>query len=266
MLLDGVARVGRGAKNLSTQQWNEPCCGPWTAAETARHLLSLARAHHRWLDAAISGDTSIAHPPAALDPENHAAIEFLSETTGPEAIAEFVRTAGRYANRVSDHWDRPIAVPGGVVSVGQHCALIALEYHLHAWDLAQMNGDTRYEPPRVKQLLTAVSEAQASQASGVTALRILTVAWIRHRYQAWRYMLSKSGRTPSRHSRLSGTVEDLRDRAPSISIPRLRGPKIEQAAQDKPTPDQAHPEPVIDLRSDGKLPLPTTDRTGVSAD
>ncbi len=268
MLLDGVARVGRGAKNLSDSQWESRCCGDWTAADTARHLLALARAHHRWLDAAISGDNSLPDPAPVLDPDNEAAIRFLSEMSGPDAVAEFVRTAGRYANRVADYWDTPIGVPGGVVTVGQHCALIALEYHLHAWDLAQMNGDTRYEPPRVKQLLSAVGEAKAVQASSVDALKILTVTWVRHRYQAWRYLLSASGRKPSRHSKLSATIASVKQKVPTFGaqsrIPQTEPTQNEphQAQDDSdPTPEQ-----VIDLRGDGELPLPVTDRTGVTAD
>jgi uncharacterized protein (TIGR03083 family) len=258
MLLDGVARVGRGAKNLSAEQWNEPACGRWSAQDTARHLLSLSRSHHRWLDAGISGDTRIPYTRQFQNTENHAAIEFLADIDGTDAIAEFVRTAGRYANRVADHWDTPIGVPGGVITAGQHCALTALEYHLHAWDLAQMNNDTRYEPPRVRQLLSAAGEAQAAQASSVDALKILTVAWVRHRYHAWRYLLSASGRTPSRHSPLSALTAKVQAKSQRL---KRRGP-----AEDHVVETNEEIDSVIDLRGDSELPLPAADDTSVSSD
>lgn len=231
MLLDGVARIARGTKSLTEEQWEEQICGRWTARELAHHLLAQSRTHHHWLDKAISGDASVPYGETEVDRENDAAIELLSDMSGPETIQEFLRTAGRYANRVADHWDEKIGFVGGSATAGQHCALIALEYHLHAWDIVQRD-DANYRPPRVRQLGAAVGAANAAQRRGLAKMGIRANSWLHQHLGAWDHLLAQSGRS-------AHTVEDQ---------------------------TVIKPEQVIDLRSDGKLTLPTTDRASVPSD
>lgn len=232
MLLDGVAKLARGAKSLSEDQWQELACGRWSAEDLARHILSLSRSHHRWLDAAISGDSNIVCSIEQMDGENQLAVESLSELSGPDAIAEFVRTAGRYANRVSQHWDLPIGFAGGTSSVGQHCSLIALEYHLHAWDLAHLNSDDAYVPPTVDALFLAARNAQAAQTDGWRKAKLVARTSVRRHHKPWEYLLQASGRI---------------GKPDKVLI-------------------QAEPGEVIDLRSDAELPLPVTEQAPVSSD
>jgi len=231
MLLDGVARIARGTKDLTADEWEEPVCGYWTSHQLARHLLSQSRNHHHWLDAAISGNVTSPYDHSEIDEQNDLAVESLSAISGHDAITEFVRTAGRYANRVAEHWDKTLGSDHGLTTAGQHCALIALEYHLHAWDLVQRT-EPDHQPPRVKHLLAAVGSARVAQARGADKLRTGASYALRRRFRPWEYLLAQSGRRADANGDERVTKSD----------------------------------PVIDLRGDGELTLPITDGARVASD
>ena len=54
----GVDAFAEVAGRIDGSGWDLPACGSWTAAETARHVASVAGWYHDWLDRALAGDHS----------------------------------------------------------------------------------------------------------------------------------------------------------------------------------------------------------------
>lgn len=125
-----------------------PACGSWTAGELIRHGAAVAAWYHQWLDRALAGDAEPPFTLADLPTRNAAELESRADQDPAAALAEFVDSAGRYADRLVDHWDVAYGYPGGTVTAGLHAAVAAAEWHLHAWDLARAaGGDHRPSDP-----------------------------------------------------------------------------------------------------------------------
>lgn len=187
----------------------------------ARHLLSQVRYHQHCLDRAISGDPAMPYPAERVDHENRVAVDFLSSLSGPDAIAEFLRTAGRFSRRMAQHWELEVGYPGGSGPMADNCAMAALEYYLHAWDLAQVTGDAT-EPADVEGLIAALSRVEQRGTTRIARLAGMMRSRRAHVDDGWSWLLVESGRSPTE------ATEDYTD--------------------DQQTP------PTIDLRSDGKYP------------
>lgn len=115
------------------------------AIDLAGHLLEVARSCHRLLDAALAGVT-----PAAPDSERVLVCRGALPpapperiVTGADRIVAFDAVATRYGERIADAdpdlrlgvWDA-----AGQIGLTRHSLLVALEWHLHAWDLAGALG------------------------------------------------------------------------------------------------------------------------------
>jgi uncharacterized protein (TIGR03083 family) len=125
-----------------------PACGSWTAGELIRHGAAVAAWYHQWLDRALAGDAEPPFTLADLPTRNAAELESRADQDPDAALAEFVDSAGRYADRLVDHWDVAYGYPGGTVTAGLHAAVAAAEWHLHTWDLARAAGGGRPGPGR----------------------------------------------------------------------------------------------------------------------
>jgi hypothetical protein len=115
------------------------------AIDLAGHLLDTARSCHRLLDAALAGLT-----PPRVDSERalvcRAAIRAVRAdrlVTGADRMVAFDAVATRYGERIAEtDPDMRIGVwdAAGQLGLVRHCLLVALEWHLHAWDLAGALG------------------------------------------------------------------------------------------------------------------------------
>jgi hypothetical protein len=129
----------------AVSDWRSPTsCADWDAAALAGHLLAIARYYHRLLDAAVQGRRLADLPRGRrLQDMNALDLAALPHRSGPKRIAEFVTAALQYGERLADvDWELVLGVWDGVgaLQVGQHTGLAVGEWHVHAWDLAHVNG------------------------------------------------------------------------------------------------------------------------------
>ena len=125
--------------------WNASTpCAAWRCVDLAGHVLCIARYYHRLLDAALTGHLLSGLPRGeALVVMNAQDLVELPETSGPERISDFVRTATVYGDRLRDlDWETSIGTwPGiGRLTIAEHILLAVGEWHIHGWDLARAAG------------------------------------------------------------------------------------------------------------------------------
>jgi uncharacterized protein (TIGR03083 family) len=193
---DGVAAIERYAAQFHDDQWARVACGDWTAAQVAAHVEHVVGWYHDWLDRALAGDARPAFPIDEL-PQRNAEALLVSGAAEPMAHVErFGASARAYATRVRDAWDIPFGYPRGTVTAGQHAALAAVEWHVHAWDLAQVLG-TAHAPARPAVLAEAAA-ATWLLAHGrgpiARATQVLGPVLARHQPDPWRSLLHRMGR------------------------------------------------------------------------
>ena len=138
--LAGVTAVSGAVEGWADADWARPACGIWTGTDLAGHLVTVVGWYYSWLDRALAGDASPAFPADELTIQTAAALDTLPSGSGPDRVAEFDRTARRYAARVVDAWEVPYGYPRGTVTAGLHAALASWEWHVHASDLARTAG------------------------------------------------------------------------------------------------------------------------------
>ncbi len=162
------------------------------AIGVAGHLLATARSCHRLLDASLAGrapsdaDRSrslvCCGPIPPVPPDRLAA--------GIDRLVAFDAVATRYGERLADTgsdlrlgvWDAE-----GRLSATRHGLLLALEWHLHAWDLAGALG-WDYRPADVEVLLDGLPPAPSPLPTG----------------GPWEAVLAIAGRRPPAGERPSG--------------------------------------------------------------
>src|SRR5579864_5039874 len=141
---DGVLAVERyGARVGSASKWDSLACGHWTTADLAGHLMIAVRWYNENLDRAERGDARPRITFKELDHANDVAVAELPKErdAGPVRLRAYAESARAYAERIPKAWDLPYGFPGGTVTVGLHAGVAALEYHVHAWDLARVVGE-----------------------------------------------------------------------------------------------------------------------------
>lgn len=140
---DGVQAVE--AAGGQVQDWSQATpCAQWRAVDLAGHLVAIGRYYHTLLDAAAAGRPLRGLPVGtSLQTMNERDLVGLPPGGGPERIVTFLRLARHYGQRVAEadwhsilgEWDRL-----GPLTIGQHTAVAAGEWHIHAWDLARSAG------------------------------------------------------------------------------------------------------------------------------
>lgn len=193
---DGVAAVERITAGFGDPDWEQPACGHWTGTQTARHLVAVARWYHEWLDRALTGDAAPPFAASDMDERNDAALVAIGDIPGPEAIAEFMETAGAYLARATEHWDQPYGYPHGTVTVGLHLGVAAAEWHLHAWDLSR-TSERRHRPHDPAALFVAAGTCVAAARGGFAGAVLRVLVPFGARRSPWSTMLRRSGRTPA---------------------------------------------------------------------
>jgi len=189
----GVEAVVELAGELVPRQWSTPACGSWSAADTVRHLLSVSRWYHAWLDRAIEGDVSRPFPGEQIDAYAAAALADGRTLTPGAAAAAFERSATEYQARAAEHRDLPYGFPFGIATVGLHLGVAAAEWHLHAWDLSTVTAQ-RHRPEDPGLLLRATGECVAATSGRWKAAAVRRVVPVMSRRSPWETMLRRSGR------------------------------------------------------------------------
>lgn len=190
MYREGVSAVRRAVQGWHPDQWRRPACGTWSGTDVVGHLLCLVSWHHRWLDRAEAGDAS---PPFGVDElseRNRLALIDLRPESGPERVGLFVEDAERYTDRLDSSWALPLGFPHGTVPAGSHAVVVALEWHLHAWDLS--GGAHRPSNPRA--LLLGTHRALAASRRGLRAWVGGAAGPLVQRRRPWERVLACSGR------------------------------------------------------------------------
>ena len=190
---DGVGAIGRITSRFVAASWDIEVCGHWNATQTARHVLAVARWYHDWLDRAVAGDVAKPFLRAEMDQRNELALDGVGALSGPEAIGLFADTSMAYLERAKAHWDLPFGYPSGTVTVGLHCAIAALEWHLHAWDLSRAT-DRRHNPGNPRSLFVGAGRCVAEAEGGVTGAILRQLVPLASRRRPWPSLLERSGR------------------------------------------------------------------------
>lgn len=187
---EGVVAICELAAHFSDWSVATPCAD-WKAIDLAGHLRCVAENFHEYLDDAPNSRLSRLfgqNAPAALlvrqmARQNAAELAVLPETDGREHIVAFAVSAEAYSDRLPDLWDqRFLSYRGTPLTVGDYAGAVAVEWHLHAWDLARAL-DKDHRPSRADVIA-------AAWRTGVPHLRSP-----RGR-DHWEAVLRASGRSP----------------------------------------------------------------------
>jgi uncharacterized protein (TIGR03083 family) len=195
---DGIEALAGFGSTAPESLWSRQVCGMWTGAELAGHVLLVSRWYHEWLDRAEAGTTDPPFPAKQLPSRNQAALNALAGSSGPDRLADFRRSATEYTDRLAGTWDLRYGFPSGTVTAGQHAALGAMEWHAHAWDLAQAGG-TDHRPVDADTLADAVLEAWTARHGALRrAGRRSVVPLVRRSVRdPWTFLLRNTGRHPT---------------------------------------------------------------------
>jgi uncharacterized protein len=144
--LSGVDAVGAavGALTELQEQVITPC-PRWTVNDLVNHLWCTAERYHHLLDAAVAGDPAPLVTGEDLGALNENAVRDTPCAAADARLREFRRAAVDYLHRVVERWEVAPYQRGSSASAGDICAVAAIEWHVHAWDLATALGH-RYRP------------------------------------------------------------------------------------------------------------------------
>jgi uncharacterized protein (TIGR03083 family) len=193
---DGVDAIERYARLLSDDDWQTTACGEWSAAQVVAHVENVVAWYHEWLDRAERGDASSSFPIEELPARNADALRTSGWSEPMQHVERFAASARAYATRLPGAWDLPFGYPRGTVTAGQHGALAAVEWHVHAWDLGRVIG-ADHEPSRPDVLAEAAAATWlAAQGRGPVARATAAVgpALAKRQRDPWRALLRRMER------------------------------------------------------------------------
>ncbi|MEE9416487.1 MAG: maleylpyruvate isomerase N-terminal domain-containing protein [Acidimicrobiales bacterium] len=188
----GVEAIATITSTFGADEWANPACGDWSAADTARHLVAVANWYHDWLDRALAGRSDAPFGEAEFDSRNSAGVAGLQDIDGPEAVVLFSTRANEYLDRALTEWQLPFGYPAGTVTVGLHVGIAATEWHLHAWDLAGRTN--QYSPADPAELLIAAGLAVAKTKGGLGGRLLALGVPLAAKRSPWDTLLKESGR------------------------------------------------------------------------
>lgn len=153
--LDGVDAVARTTAKFGDRDWSRPTpCAKWRTCEIAAHLHATAARYHDELDCAVSGQPAPLIIGEELARFNAHKLDTIAPSGAPEHIRFFRGLALSYAKRLPDLWNLRPYLSGWDVSVGEAAGAMAIEWHVHAWDLAQSVA-LQYRPDAADTLESA---------------------------------------------------------------------------------------------------------------
>lgn len=163
-------------------------CAGWRVHDLTRHLEAIAGAYVLWAGAALGGRIMTLRTGDELAAYNATMLDRLPDLATTDHVARYRALATDHARLVAAGWDLPMArTAGGVLlTVGEHAAVAAVEWHVHAWDLAS-SRDRRHEPgPATLAVLGAAWGATLAPALGAAQDA---------RPDTWTSLLTATGRT-----------------------------------------------------------------------
>jgi hypothetical protein len=189
---EGVDAIERYAGSYTDDQWTRSALGVWDASEVLTHVDHMAHWYHERVDRALAGDLSQPFPGDDFDRWTVEQVAAAPRALPRERAADFGATARAYAERLPDVWGTPMWHVGATLTVGQHAALAAVEWHAHAWDLARVIG-VEHRPQQPATLAAGAAEAVTVAQRNRTVQRV--VPWVAaHQRDPWRSVLKRLGR------------------------------------------------------------------------
>jgi hypothetical protein len=135
--LSGVNAVLAAVEGLSADEEESGTpCPRWTVRDLLTHLWCTAERYHNLLDHAVGGTPQPIVVNEELAALNEAAVRAAPPLPVNTLVRNFHRSAADYLHRALGHWDVAPYLEGSHASVGQICGVAAIEWHVHAWDLA----------------------------------------------------------------------------------------------------------------------------------
>lgn len=148
---DGIAAIVDLANSMDQQAWTNPTpCDGWNAKDLAGHLVAVTSVWHQTLDDAEQGRTEPRWTFPELEDHLERQLRNLPDTSGPNRIQDFAEAAHSWLDRVLVI-DPSLLVPHPVqylcavpLTTARLAWMAGMEWHIHAWDLAQaMESDYR---------------------------------------------------------------------------------------------------------------------------
>jgi hypothetical protein len=190
----GVDAIEAFALQLDGDQWAAPACGVWSALDLVGHVGLVAAWYHETLDRAEAGDARPSVDVGTFDEWTQQQVAALAAAPPAERVQTFVSSARAYANRLPADWDLPYGYVRGAISAGQHAALAAIEWNVHAWDLARVIG-IDYVPAHADLLAAGAADAITAARARGGALAQRIVPWVAaHQRDPWHTVLHRLGR------------------------------------------------------------------------
>lgn len=145
--LEGVEVIERIASGVPEEKWDYPTpCTEWTALDLVGHVLCVAEDYNSFLDGIIGARTTPLLLADDLEQHNSARLAELPLCAPWVRLAAFGIKSRQFVRRVRSLWDTVVLYSKGMPwTVGRHAGFCALEWHIHAWDLA-CSMDMAYRP------------------------------------------------------------------------------------------------------------------------
>lgn len=165
-------------------------CADWTVHDLVRHLEAIAGAYVLWVGAAIGGRIGRVRTPQELEGYNRRMLQRLPDASTDRHLHQFGELARDHRRLVRTGWTHPmLRTPGdALVSVGDHARVVAVEWHVHAWDLGQGTDDRHRPTPSSLDVLCAAWDDTLADLTGVTRDT---------HADPWTFLLTATGRTPT---------------------------------------------------------------------
>ena len=164
-------------------------CEHWRTHDLVRHLEAIAGAYLLWTGSAVGGRIARLRVGGELARYNDLMLERLPRLALPVHARRFEDLATDHLRLACATWDMPVLeTPDDVVlEVGRHAGGVALEWHVHASDLARSRGtDHRPDDDAVAVMAHAWDDVYAGLTGTVRDTGI----------DPWTSLLAASGRTP----------------------------------------------------------------------
>lgn len=145
----GVDAISQITAGFDEDTWGRPSpCEGWTALDLAGHVLTVANNWHILLDDSEARAPEARFGLSEMGQHFQRLLAELPDEPGPARIAKFQARIGEYFDRVRD-LDPELPLVSALTEVaetqptiGTFVWLGGVEWHVHAWDFAQVAGQS----------------------------------------------------------------------------------------------------------------------------